>query len=111
MIEFEDITIKRGNEQLFKGIDFRIETGEKAVIVGRSGSGKTSLLLAIMGIFTPESGTIYFDGKAVDCNRLQQVRQKIAFISQEPLLGADIVRQFSGINPFMPIAQSRHSSA
>jgi len=92
LIEFKDVTIERGDERLFENISFRLAPGHKAVIVGKSGSGKTSLLLAIMGIFPSVDGTIYFDGKPVEHERLQEVRQKIAFISQEPLLGADIVQ-------------------
>lgn len=91
MIAFDNITLERGNEILLENISFRIDSGFRAVIVGPSGSGKTSVLLAVMGIFSPAEGSIYFDGNQVDFDHLQEVRQKIAFISQEPVLGADTV--------------------
>lgn len=91
MIAFENLTIERGGRTLFQGVDLDIAKGEKAVITGPSGCGKTSLLMAVMGIFAPAAGRIKVDGLVVEPGSIADVRRRIAFISQEPILGAESV--------------------
>lgn len=67
------ISLKLNTKYLFKNLSFTIKTGSKISILGNSGSGKTSLLLIIMGLIKPTSGTIKYNGyhthKLSDVNR------------------------------------------
>ncbi|AWI25587.1 ABC transporter ATP-binding protein [Flavobacterium pallidum] len=63
MIEVKDVKKAFGESQVLKGISTVFETGKTNLIIGQSGSGKTVLLKSLLGIFTPDSGTISFDGR------------------------------------------------
>ncbi|MDA9436174.1 heme ABC exporter ATP-binding protein CcmA [Bradyrhizobium sp. CCBAU 51627] len=52
----------RGGRQVFSGLDFEASSGEAVAVVGRNGSGKTSLLRLIAGLLVPAGGTIVLDG-------------------------------------------------
>src|SRR3569833_2383739 len=52
----------RGGREVFSGLDFEAASGEAVAIVGRNGSGKTSLLRLIAGLLIPAGGTIGLEG-------------------------------------------------
>jgi phospholipid/cholesterol/gamma-HCH transport system ATP-binding protein len=54
-----------GANQVLRGVDLSIERGESMVIIGGSGTGKSVLLKCILGLITPDSGTILVDGQDV----------------------------------------------
>lgn len=63
MIEVKNVEKSFGENKILKGISTTFETGKTNLIIGRSGSGKTVLLKSLLGIHTPEVGTISFDGR------------------------------------------------
>ncbi|PHY19221.1 heme ABC exporter ATP-binding protein CcmA [Caulobacter sp. BP25] len=58
----KDLAITRGERRLFSGLDLTLSAGEAAVLVGRNGAGKTSLLRALAGLLRPAEGTVAFEG-------------------------------------------------
>src|SRR5690606_34142088 len=62
ILTIEDLAIRRGERLLFAGLSLALKAGEAVALVGRNGSGKTSLLRAVAGLVRPESGTISFGG-------------------------------------------------
>ena len=52
----------RGGREVFSGLDFEATSGEVVAVVGRNGSGKTSLLRLIAGLLVPAGGTIVLEG-------------------------------------------------
>ncbi|MBA9074796.1 phospholipid/cholesterol/gamma-HCH transport system ATP-binding protein [Flavobacterium gossypii] len=63
MIEVKDIKKSFGDSQILKGISTTFEAGKTNLIIGRSGSGKTVLLKTLLGIHTPDEGSISFNGR------------------------------------------------
>jgi phospholipid/cholesterol/gamma-HCH transport system ATP-binding protein len=63
MITIKDIEKSFGDSKVLKGISAVFETGKTNLIIGQSGSGKTVLLKSLLGIHTPDKGTISFDGR------------------------------------------------
>ena len=63
MIEVKNIVKQFGEQTVLKGVSTRFEAGMTNLIIGQSGSGKTVFLKSLLGIHTPDSGTISFDGR------------------------------------------------
>ncbi len=63
MIEVKNIEKSFGDSKVLKGVSTIFETGKTNLIIGQSGSGKTVMLKSLLGIFSPEIGTIEFDGR------------------------------------------------
>ena len=63
MIEIKNIEKSFGESIVLKGVSSTFDAGKTNLIIGQSGSGKTVLLKSLLGIHTPEKGTISFDGR------------------------------------------------
>jgi len=63
MIEVKDLYKSFADKSVLKGINATFETGKTNMIIGRSGSGKTVFVKSILGLITPDSGIISFDGR------------------------------------------------
>src|ERR1700722_12863061 len=57
MLNFSDLTLRRGKRVLFSGATFSLFRGEKVGITGENGSGKSSLMALIRGELTPDAGS------------------------------------------------------
>ena len=93
MIQFEGVTVRKGQKLVLDAVSFRVEEGQKAVFRGKSGAGKSSVLLALAGALTPVAGTVRFNGVPVDATTVQTVRSELAFVAHEPVLGAETIRE------------------
>ena len=80
MIELRDIAINAGDFSL-SGISFRVETGHFAVLMGRTGRGKTTLLEVICGLRMPSSGSVLIHGK--DVTRWSPADRQIGYVPQD----------------------------
>ncbi len=63
MIELSGVTKTFGENRVLRGVDLRIASGSSMVVIGGSGTGKSVLLKSILGLVTPDSGSITLDGK------------------------------------------------
>lgn len=80
-LRVESISKKIGNEVILKDVSFTLRDKEIKVILGASGSGKTSILNSIAGITRPDSGSILKDGR--DITDLKIERRNIGFVFQD----------------------------
>eukprot|EP00811_Abedinium_folium_P001969 NODE_11806_length_1264_cov_3.954266.p1 GENE.NODE_11806_length_1264_cov_3.954266~~NODE_11806_length_1264_cov_3.954266.p1 ORF type:complete len:276 (+),score=110.50 NODE_11806_length_1264_cov_3.954266:102-830(+) len=77
-----------------KGLSFRIAAGERVGIVGRSGAGKSSLLLALFRTVEPELGSVVrLDGEDILAMGLRDLRRSLAMIPQDPVLFKGTIRR------------------
>ncbi|UJG42953.1 MAG: ABC transporter ATP-binding protein [Candidatus Heimdallarchaeum endolithica] len=83
MLEVNSIRVTLGKFEL-KDITFSTSENDSIVILGPSGSGKTSLLKTILGIYTPDEGTIFYRGKDITYFPLN--KRQIAYVPQKPTL-------------------------
>lgn len=89
MIRFENIYKSFGERDILKGVSFSIPKGQTTVILGASGSGKSTIIKHIVGLLSPDSGTIYIDGEKLDVSddsALLEVRKKVGFLFQHGAL-------------------------
>jgi len=82
MIEFREIQKKYGQEEVIKEHSFKIEDGELFVLVGQSGSGKTTTLKMINRLVEADSGSIFIDGKDITSMPLRKLRLDIGYVLQ-----------------------------
>lgn len=87
-IAFNNITFTHAenDDALFKDFSLTIMPGERIGLVGRSGSGKTSLTRLLLRFNDIEDGTITIDDQAIDHVTQNDLRQTIAYVAQEPVL-------------------------
>ncbi len=74
------------DDMALDGVSFRIAPGERVALIGRVGSGKSTIQRLVMGLYEPSSGEVLLDG--VDVRQLDpaDVRRNIAYVSQDVLL-------------------------
>jgi phospholipid/cholesterol/gamma-HCH transport system ATP-binding protein len=88
-IEFKQVSKYYDDKPVLKNISFTVRRGETKIILGGSGSGKSTILKLIIGLFKPEEGEIWVDGEEIstyDETRLMDVRKKIGMVFQEGAL-------------------------
>jgi len=75
MIQVENLRKSFNGVEVLKGISTTFEKGKTNLIIGQSGSGKTVFLKSLLGLFTPDSGDIIYDGvKYADMKRKEQLK-------------------------------------
>ena len=82
-IEFRDVNLSKNNRSLVSNLNFTICTGEALVLLGRSGSGKTTTMKLINNLFTPTRGKVLFEGKSTEQWNDINLRRKIGYVIQE----------------------------
>ncbi|KAI8848812.1 P-loop containing nucleoside triphosphate hydrolase protein [Chytridium lagenaria] len=93
-IEVKELEVKYASmaEPVIKNVTFTIQPGEKIGIVGRSGSGKSSLLATLFRLVEPTSGSIVVDGKDITKIGLKTLRRGLQIIPQDPVLFSGTIR-------------------
>jgi len=89
MIRFEDVHFGYGEKEVLKGVSFEIPNGDSRIIMGHSGSGKSTILRLILGLSCPHSGRIIIDDENI-CGlpepRLREIRKRIGMVFQDGAL-------------------------
>lgn len=90
-VEFDHVSFSYGNAEILKDISFTVEPGETVVIMGETGSGKTTLAELIPRIYDVDSGEVRVDGISVNHLKLKQLRKNIGVATQDVLLYSDTI--------------------
>ena len=91
MISFKNISIKFNNKIVLNNFNLVVNPGEKILISGVSGKGKTTLLKLLLGFSTPNSGNIFVDNLELNEQNINIIRNKIGYMPQStPFLNVKI---------------------
>jgi ATP-binding cassette subfamily B protein/subfamily B ATP-binding cassette protein MsbA len=83
-IEFENLWLAYNNEEwVLKDINIKIKPGEKIALVGHTGSGKTSIVNLILGMYPYQKGQIRIDGKRLENYALSDIRSNVGIVQQD----------------------------
>ena len=102
--------------QAVEGVSFRIARGEVFGLAGESGSGKSSIARALVGLLTPSAGQVLLDGKdlaAMDAAALGEARRRVQIVFQDPVLSLSPRRRIvqtllEPLQLFRPDEAARH---
>ncbi|WP_417784733.1 ABC transporter ATP-binding protein [Tenacibaculum sp.] len=92
-IEFDNVslTYEDTNITALKDVSFKVEKGETLAILGKTGSGKSSIINLVSRLYDTTGGTVLMDGKDIKTCNLYDIRNQIGFVPQEPFLFSDTI--------------------
>jgi phospholipid/cholesterol/gamma-HCH transport system ATP-binding protein len=88
-IEFQDVTMSYDERVILDGVSFAVNPGETKIVMGGSGTGKSTILKLVLGLIKPDEGRIYIDGEDITDYSEQEmtaIRQKIGMVFQDGAL-------------------------
>lgn len=93
-IEFRDVSFTYPDTGItaLKNISFQVKPGEKLGIVGKTASGKTTIMDLLVRMFEPTQGAILINGKNIREYGLKELRSKIGYVPQDVFLFSDTIR-------------------
>ncbi|MDB6131641.1 MAG: xenobiotic-transporting ATPase [Verrucomicrobiales bacterium] len=93
-IQVDRVSFQYSNEgqKVIREVSFEIRPGKTVALCGPSGSGKSTLADLLLGLLTPGEGLVKVNGQSLKGERLQQWRQSVAYVSQDPFLFHDTIR-------------------
>ena len=89
VVQIKNVFKSFGENNVLRDFSFDLEKGENAVVLGKSGSGKSVLIKCIIGLMKPDSGTINVLGENIpelDIPKLDKIRMKVGFLFQSNAL-------------------------
>ncbi|MGE5259288.1 MAG: ABC transporter ATP-binding protein [Actinomycetota bacterium] len=92
-IEFANVNFAyEPQNPVLKGINLTVPSGRTVALVGPSGSGKSTLVNLALRFFDPERGKVMIDGQDIKLATIDSLRDKIALVTQDPVLFDDTIR-------------------
>ena len=83
MIELRDVSYRIGAKQILSKLSLRVDAGERLVLLGRSGSGKTTALKMVNALIMPMEGTVLVEDKPTTEWNPVRLRRRIGYVIQE----------------------------
>ena len=97
-IEFRDLTFKYETKDfnILENVSFTIEAGENVGIIGKTGSGKTSIVDLILRMYNVDDGKIFIDGYDINSLSIKSIRNAAAYVPQDNFLFSDTIENNIG---------------
>lgn len=93
-IEFRNVWLQyKENEDVLKDVSFKVKAGEKIALVGHTGSGKTSIISLISGLYPFQKGEIKIDGKDIQEYSLNELRGNVGIVQQDVFLFSGTIKE------------------
>lgn len=92
-IEFRNLTFGYGEEPVLHDVSLKIPQGKTVALVGRTGSGKSTIVSLLPRLYNPPKGSLFIDGRDIYDIPLETLRGGIGFVTQEPLLFSETIAE------------------
>jgi ABC-type multidrug transport system fused ATPase/permease subunit len=95
-VQFKDVHFaypSRKDMQLFSGLSFNVNAGQKIALVGPSGSGKSTIIKLLSGLYQFENGDILIDGKSIHDYNITALRKNFGTVPQDTILFGGTIRE------------------
>ncbi len=94
-LEFKNVSFRHQSSlsRALNDISFTVKTGETIAFAGPSGAGKTTLVKLLVGLYTPQEGTILYNGIPGDKIDFDQLREGIGFVTQDTQLFSGTIKE------------------
>jgi len=112
-VQLENVGFRYSSDgpEVLRSINLTIRSGQKIAIVGRTGSGKSTLGRLLLGLSLPTSGTISYDGIPLQRMRCQEVRRQFGVVMQDTVIfSGTILENLTLNNPTMSREQAMHAA-
>lgn len=88
LVSFENVSFSYPNttKEILRNITFQIKKGQTFAVIGSTGSGKTTIINLLLGLYYATSGSIWFDGNLVDLHNSYDLRKRMRVVFQDPML-------------------------
>lgn len=81
-VDFRDVTFAYESQQVLDNFSFHVKKGEQVTLLGRTGSGKSTIFKLLLGIYKPQTGQIYIDGRRADSITDSERRKTFGYVEQ-----------------------------
>lgn len=81
-VDFRDVTFAYESQQVLDNFSFHVKKGEQVTLLGRTGSGKSTIFKLLLGIYKPQTGQIYIDGRRADSIIDSERRKTFGYVEQ-----------------------------
>jgi ABC-type bacteriocin/lantibiotic exporter with double-glycine peptidase domain len=89
----ESATVKHSQRTVLRSVSISIAYGEKILLAGETGSGKTSLARLLARVTEPDTGGVVLGGKDIGCFSLKSLRRTICYVPQQPFLFEGTIKE------------------
>jgi len=90
-IEFKNVRIVYDNKVVLENLDLEINPYETVAFIGKTGSGKSSIVNLLLGFIVPESGEVLINGKNYLDYNMKNIREKVGYVTQSSFLFSDSI--------------------
>jgi HlyB family type I secretion system ABC transporter len=106
-IQFDQVTFRYhpdNDTNVLENLSFEVQPGQMVALVGRSGSGKTTISKLLLGLYPPTDGRILVDGYDLSTLAMQSFRQQVGVVDQDTFLFGSTIRENIGLgHPDLPL--------
>jgi len=109
-ISFENVDYKIKNKQILKNVSFKIDENKIISIVGKSGSGKSSIFKMIEGFWYPNSGKVLVGNEDTTKTDIRKIRGSIGYVSQDSIMLKDTIYNNISLGKNIPLSDIKKYS-
>lgn len=92
-LALENVSFGYNSKRVLEGVDLTITAGETVAVTGANGSGKTSILYLLLGLYAPQTGRLLADGTPYSSISISSLRRHIGVVPQDPVLFAGTIAE------------------